>query len=63
LNGQFLGLLGLTTDTALNEQATALKFEKSMKPLNEMSILYSKENQKLVQIKDLLLSKLATIEN
>lgn len=40
-----------------------LKFEKTMKPMNEMSILYSKENQNLSELKDLLLSKLATIEN
>ncbi len=38
-------------------------FEKVMKPINEMSIYYSKENQKLLKMKDLLLSKLATIEN
>ena len=39
------------------------KFEKTMKPLNEMNILYSKGNQMLSELKDLLLSKLATIEN
>ena len=38
-------------------------FEKVMKPINEMSILYSKENQKLSELKDLLLSKVATINN
>lgn len=38
-------------------------FEKVMKPINEMSIYYSKENQKLSEMKDLLLSKLATIDN
>lgn len=40
-----------------------LKFERVMKPMNEMSIAYSKEIQKLIKLKDLLLSKLATIEN
>ena len=39
------------------------KFYKVMKPLNDLSILYSKENQKLSELKDLLLSKLATIGN
>jgi type I restriction enzyme S subunit len=38
-----------------------IKFEKTMKPMNEMNILYSKENQKLSKLKDLLLSKLATL--
>ena len=40
-----------------------LRFEQSMKPINKLSINYSKENQKLTELKDLLLSKLATIEN
>ena len=39
------------------------KFERVMKPMNEMSLLHSKEIQKLSELKDLLLSKLATIEN
>jgi type I restriction enzyme S subunit len=39
------------------------KFYKIMKPLNDLSILYSKESQKLSELKDLLLSKLATVEN
>ncbi len=39
-----------------------LKFERIMKPINELSIAYSKENQKLAALKDLLLSKLATSE-
>ena len=38
-----------------------LKFERVMKPLNNLSISYSKENQKLTELKDLLLSKLATV--
>lgn len=39
-----------------------LKFENIMKPINEMNIFYSKENQKLTELKSLLLSKMATIE-
>jgi len=39
-----------------------MKFEEIMIPMNEMNILYSNENQKLSELKDLLLSKLATIE-
>ncbi|MDI9342307.1 MAG: restriction endonuclease subunit S [Sediminibacterium sp.] len=39
-----------------------LKFESMMKPINELSINYSKENQKLTELKELLLSKLATVE-
>jgi hypothetical protein len=34
-----------------------------MNPMNEVSIAYSKEIQKLTELKNLLLSKLATIEN
>jgi type I restriction enzyme S subunit len=45
------------------ENNLLLKFERVMKPMNEMSIAYSKEIQKLTELKDLLLSKLATIEN
>lgn len=45
------------------EKNILLKFERVMKPMNEMSIAYSKEIQKLTELKDLLLSKLATIEN
>lgn len=40
-----------------------LKFEKTMKPMNEMRILYSKENQKLTELKELLLSKMVSIES
>lgn len=40
-----------------------LKFERVIKPMNEMSIAYSKEIQKLTELKELLLSKLATVEN
>jgi type I restriction enzyme S subunit len=40
-----------------------LNFEKLMKPINELSFTYSKENQMLTEMKNLLLSKLATIEN
>jgi len=40
-----------------------LKFESIMEPMNELSINYSKENQKLAELKELLLSKLATVEN
>jgi type I restriction enzyme S subunit len=45
------------------ESNILLKFERVMKPMNEMIIAYSKENQKLAELKELLLSKLATIEN
>lgn len=45
------------------ENNILFKFERVMKPMNEMSIAYSKEIQKLTEMKDLLLSKLATIEN
>lgn len=44
------------------EDDLLLKFERVMKPMNEMSIAYSKENQKLTEMKELLLSKLATVE-
>jgi len=44
------------------EKNILLKFERVMKPMNEMSIAYSKEIQKLIELKELLLSKLATIE-
>lgn len=43
-------------------QNLLLNFERVMKPMNEMSIAYSKEIQKLSELKDLLLSKLATVE-
>lgn len=39
------------------------KFESVMKPINELIITFSKENQKLTELKALLLSKLATVEN
>jgi type I restriction enzyme S subunit len=45
------------------ESNLLLKFEGVMKPMNKMSIAYSYEIQKLIELKDLLLSKLATIEN
>jgi len=32
-----------------------------MRPINNLNVLYSKENQKLTELKDLLLSKLATV--
>lgn len=38
------------------------KFESGMKPINELIITFSKENQKLTELKALLLSKLATVE-
>lgn len=38
-----------------------LKFESMMKPINALSINYSKENKNLTELKDLLLSKLATV--
>lgn len=38
-----------------------MKFESVMKPINELSITYSIENQKLSELKELLLSKLATV--
>lgn len=43
------------------EKTILLKFERVMKPKNEMSIAYSKEIQKLMELKELLLSKLATV--
>lgn len=46
-----------------SEKNLLLKFERVMKPMNEMSIAYSKEIQKLTELKELLLSKLATIKN
>jgi type I restriction enzyme S subunit len=45
------------------EKNILLKFERVMKPMNEMILLHSKEIQNLSELKDLLLSKLATIEN
>lgn len=42
------------------EENILMKFEKVMKPMNELSIAYSRENQKLTELKELLLSKLAT---
>ena len=39
-----------------------MKFESVMIPINELSITYSIENQKLTELKALLLSKLATVE-
>jgi type I restriction enzyme S subunit len=43
--------------------AILIKFEQVMKPINKMFINYTIENQKLSELKGLLLSKLATIEN
>ena len=40
-----------------------MKFESVMKPINELTINYSLESQKLTELKELLLSKLATVEN
>lgn len=45
------------------EENILKKFEKVMKPMNELSIAYSSENQKLTELKELLLSKLATVKN
>lgn len=45
------------------EDKILLKFEKLMIAINEMSVFHSKEIQKLFEFKNLLLSKLATIEN
>lgn len=39
------------------------KFDKTAKPIFEIIKLKSAENQKLIELKELLLSKLATIEN
>jgi type I restriction enzyme, S subunit len=39
------------------------KFYRVINPINDLSILYSKENKKLSELKELLLSKLATVEN
>ena len=44
------------------EDNILLEFERIMKPMNDLTIVYSKENQKLTEMKELLLSKLATIE-
>ena len=44
------------------ENNILLKFERVMKPFNNLSISYSKENQKLSELKELLLSKLAKVE-
>jgi type I restriction enzyme S subunit len=38
-----------------------INFESVMKPMNELCISYSKENQKLKELKALLLSRLATL--
>jgi type I restriction enzyme S subunit len=38
-----------------------IKFESVMKPMNELSINYSNENQKLTELKELLLSRLASV--
>lgn len=43
--------------------SSMLDFDKAAKPLFEMIALKSTENQKLAELKDLLLSKLATVEN
>ncbi len=45
------------------EDNILLKFEMIMKSMNEVSVAYSIENQKLSKFKELLLSRLATIEN
>ncbi|AXP82223.1 Type I restriction modification DNA specificity domain protein [Mariniflexile rhizosphaerae] len=45
------------------EDDILMKFESVMKPMNKLSITYSKENQKLLELKELLLSKLASVEN
>lgn len=39
---------------------TLAKFETILNPLNELSIMYSKESQKLTELKALLLSKMAS---
>jgi hypothetical protein len=39
------------------------QFEKIVSPIDEQIKAYSKQNTILVSLKDLLLSKLATIEN
>jgi type I restriction enzyme S subunit len=39
------------------------KFKKSLNPINDLQSTLTKENHKLTELKDLLLSKLATIEN
>jgi type I restriction enzyme S subunit len=45
------------------DENVLLKFERLMKPINNLTINYSIENHKLIEMKELLLSKLATIEN
>lgn len=39
------------------------KFEYTLKPINDLQNALSKESHKLIELKELLLSKLATIEN
>lgn len=39
------------------------KFEKSLSPINDLQNILTRENYKLSDLKDLLLSKLATVEN
>jgi type I restriction enzyme S subunit len=38
-------------------------FEKSLSPINDLQNILTRENYKLSDLKDLLLSKLATVEN
>jgi type I restriction enzyme S subunit len=47
----------------LGSRNTFEKFEQQQSPINQMILLKSKENQKLTELKELLLSRLATIEN
>lgn len=47
----------------IGKHETLQKFEKIASPINQMIWIKSKENQKLTELKELLLSKLATLEN
>ena len=50
-------------DVIIPEKAINDKFRKTVEPVYDLIKTKTKENQKLTELKDLLLSKLATIEN
>jgi type I restriction enzyme S subunit len=47
----------------LPKKELLLKFEKTVNPINDLQNTLTIENQKLTELKELLLSKLATVEN
>lgn len=49
-------------DILIPDENTNLKFKKSVEPIFELIKTKTKENQKLTELKALLLSKLATVE-